>query len=70
MMCQQLQPEAVCRHLPLLLPDPIHPNVVAGAWVVLLPFPLILILFGCGRPTGLQQAGQVSAAPGVRRPAG
>jgi putative inorganic carbon (HCO3(-)) transporter len=39
-------PEAIYRRLPLLLPDPIHPNVMAGALVILLPCALTLPLFG------------------------
>jgi len=38
-------PETVYRRLPTLLPDPIHPNVMAGALVVLLPCALAALLF-------------------------
>ena len=39
-------PEALYRRLPTLLSDPIHPNVMAGALVILLPIPLAALLFG------------------------
>jgi putative inorganic carbon (hco3(-)) transporter len=39
-------PEVIYRRLPLLLADPIHPNVMAGALVVLLPCALAPLLFG------------------------
>ncbi|PKO20988.1 MAG: hypothetical protein CVU38_17185 [Chloroflexi bacterium HGW-Chloroflexi-1] len=42
-------PEAIYRRLPLLLADPIHPNVMAGALAVLLPCALGPLLFGWGR---------------------
>lgn len=38
-------PEAVYQRLPLLLADPIHPNIMAGVLVVLLPFALGPLLF-------------------------
>jgi putative inorganic carbon (HCO3(-)) transporter len=38
-------PEAIYRRLPLLLADPIHPNVMAGVLVILLPCALALPLF-------------------------
>ena len=38
-------PEALYRRLPTLLSDPIHPNVMAGALVILLPCALALLLF-------------------------
>lgn len=38
-------PEAVYRRLPTLLPDPIHPNIMAGALIALLPLALALPLF-------------------------
>ena len=38
-------PEAIYRRLPLLLGDPIHPNVMAGALVLLLPLVLAPLLF-------------------------
>jgi putative inorganic carbon (HCO3(-)) transporter len=39
-------PQVVYRRIPLLLADPIHPNVMAGALVVLLPCALASLLFG------------------------
>jgi putative inorganic carbon (HCO3(-)) transporter len=38
-------PEALYRQFPLLLPDPIHPNVMAGALALILPCALSLPLF-------------------------
>lgn len=38
-------PDALYRPLPLLVPDPIHPNVMAGTLVVLLPCALGSLLF-------------------------
>jgi putative inorganic carbon (hco3(-)) transporter len=39
-------PETIYRRLPLLLPDPIHPNVLAGTLVIILPCALGPLLFG------------------------
>jgi putative inorganic carbon (HCO3(-)) transporter len=41
-----LIPESVYRAMPLLLWDPIHPNVMAGALALILPLPLALLLLG------------------------
>jgi O-antigen ligase len=38
-------PESLYRSLPLLLSDPIHPNIMAGSLVILLPFALAPLLF-------------------------
>ena len=39
-------PAGICPAMPLLLPDPIHPNVMAGALALILPLPLALLLLG------------------------
>jgi len=49
-------PEAVYRRLPLLLADPIHPNIMAGALVILLPCALAPLLFGWRQMRWLERA--------------
>jgi putative inorganic carbon (HCO3(-)) transporter len=39
-------PASIYSVMPLLLPDPIHPNVMAGALALVLPLPLALLLLG------------------------
>ena len=49
-------PEAIYRELPLLLPDPIHVNVMAGTLVILLPCALAPPLFSWGRLSWFERA--------------
>jgi putative inorganic carbon (HCO3(-)) transporter len=41
-------PESIYRAMPLLLRDPIHPNIMAGALALIAPLPLALLLLGGG----------------------
>ncbi len=49
-------PEAIYRRVPLLLSDAIHPNVMAGALVVILPLASGLLLFGWGQQSVAERA--------------
>lgn len=57
-----LIPEGLYRRLPLLLADPIHPNIMAGALVLLLPLALALPLFAWRELRWFQRLLTVAAA--------
>ncbi len=49
-------PSSLYKHFPLLIPDPVHPNVMAGVLVVLLPLAFALIFLSWGRLHWYEQA--------------
>lgn len=61
-------PRSFYSHIPLLVSDPINPNVMAGLLLLLLPFPLGLLLFAWQTtrwPTYLLAAFSLISAAGV-----
>jgi putative inorganic carbon (hco3(-)) transporter len=58
-------PEAIYKRLPLLASLPVHPNVLAGALVLVLPVPLALVMFDGPAMPRRQRLASIAAVIGM-----